>query len=101
MSFAGSLSYKELLRSFGDLLLSLLDVLLSRLYGRMSNKTFRRHDIFGSLVVVGRLRDSKIATLDVQLVFLEEFLQLLDPFVCWILANTWLEHFIFILCVYL
>ena len=72
MSFAGSLFNEELLCCLRDLLLGLLDVALCRLDGRVTNKIFRRHDVFSSLVVVGRLRDSKIVTLDVQPVFLKE-----------------------------
>ena len=101
MSLARSLSHKDLLCCLRDLLLSRLDVALCRLDGRVTNKKSRLVDIFRSLVIAGHLSDSKIVTLDVQPVLLEELLQLLDPFVCWVLALTWLEHFVFIVCVHL
>ena len=99
MSFARSLSHKHLLCCLRDLLLSRLDVALCRLDGRVTNKIFRRHDILSSLVVVGRLRDSEVVTLDVQPVLLKEPFNLHDPFAGLVMALAWWEHFVFVLCI--
>ena len=97
MSFVGILADQELLSIFGDLFLSLPDVLLCRLDGGVAKEVLHLHDVLAVVVQIGGLRDSEVVALDVQVVLAGEPLELLYPFIGWIMAIAWWEHFVFVL----
>ena len=87
---------KKPLRRFSDHLLRLFDVLLRSIDFGMAKKARRRYDILGLCEEVGGLRDSKVVTLEVQLMLLGESLKLPDPDVRGILASSCRENHVII-----